>query len=184
VTAAIGLSAHIGWAAAATIAPGMPVVRVLRSERLELLKPDDLETGAPYHVAAGFLGLRRVPPPKHPEQSLKKGLQRQQRSAARLVAELCATLEAAGFRLEWAGLLVSRGRAAATFAEAIASHTQVRSVRSSLVVRMRSGDRMTPTPCLLCGWPCDRAAAAVVLDEALRHGSRRKAVASERSGCG
>jgi hypothetical protein len=121
--ASIGLSAHLGWAATATISVGRAGVRVLRTDRLEVAK--DREMVEPYHVAGGFQGLERVPRPANPERSLEKGLVRQRRAAARVVAELVSALADEGHRLAVAGLLVSRGRAAGSFERAVGSHTQI-----------------------------------------------------------
>jgi hypothetical protein len=123
--AAIGISAHLGWAATTTISVGKPGMRVLRTDLLEIAKPEDREAREPYHVAGGFEGLERVPQPSNPARGLKKGLQRQRRSAAKVIAELSSALAADGYRLAFAGLLVSRGRAAGTFEQAIGSHTQI-----------------------------------------------------------
>jgi len=132
--AAVGISAHLGWAASATVTVRKPGVRVLRTDRLELARPDERETREPYHVAGGFEGLERVPPPSNPEQRLRKGLERQRRSAARLVSGLASALAADGYRLAFAGLLVSRGRAADTFEQAVASHTQIH-IEEGIAVR-------------------------------------------------
>jgi hypothetical protein len=132
--AAIGISAHLGWAMATTIALGTSGLRVLRTDRLELAKPEDREIREPYHVAAGFDELARVAQPQHPEQSLKKGLERQRQAAARRVGALSSELAKDGFHLARAGLLVSRGRAATTFERAIASHTQVH-IEEGIAVR-------------------------------------------------
>jgi hypothetical protein len=130
--AAVGISAHLGWAAGATVRIGKSGVRVLRSERLEIAT--DRETVEPYHVAGGFQGLGRVPQPADPERSLKQGLARQRRAAARVVGALARALETDGYRLAFAGLLVSRGRAAASFAQAIGSHTQIH-IEEGIAVR-------------------------------------------------
>jgi hypothetical protein len=123
--AAIGISAHLGWAAATTVALEGAELRVLRSDRLEISKPDDRAAREPYHIAGGFDGLERVPRPPDPERVLRRGLERQRRAAARAIAALAADLETLGYRLACSGLLVSRGRAAASVEQALASHTQI-----------------------------------------------------------
>lgn len=132
--AAIGISAHLGWAATATIAVSRSGVRVLRTDRLEIAKPGDRELGEPYHVAGGFEGLERVPRPKNPERSLERGLERQRGAAAKVVEELASELEDEGYRIAFAGLLVSRGRAAPTFEKAIGSHTQIH-IQEGIAIR-------------------------------------------------
>jgi D-serine deaminase-like pyridoxal phosphate-dependent protein len=123
--AAIGISAHLGWAATTTIAVARSGVRILRTDHLEIAKPADRESREPYHVAGGFEGLERVLRPSDPERALEGGLQRQRRSAARVIGKLASALEADGTRLAFAGLLVSRGRAASSFDKAVGSHTQI-----------------------------------------------------------
>jgi hypothetical protein len=132
--AAMGISAHLGWAVATTIVPSQSGVRILRTHRLEIAKPDDRATREPYHVAGGFEGLERVPRPSNPRRSLERGLQRQRRSAARVVEKLASALAADGFRLAVAGLLVGRGRSASSFEQAIGSHTQIH-IEEGLAVR-------------------------------------------------
>ncbi len=132
--AAIGISAHLGWAATSTIAVGKSGVRVLRTDRLEIAKPGDRETGEPYHVAGGFEGLERVARPSNPERSLAKGLQRQRRSALRVISGLASALEDDGYRIAFAGLLVSRGRAAGSFEQAVGSHVQIH-IEEGIAVR-------------------------------------------------
>ena len=123
--AALGISAHLGWAATAAVVVGKSGVRVLRTDRLELVPGDDREALEPYHVAGGFHGLARVPQPPDPAASLKQGLARQRRLARRALAKLATELERDGHRLAFAGLLVSRGRRAKTLDAALASHTQI-----------------------------------------------------------
>ena len=144
--AAIGISAHLGWAATATITVGRPGLRVLRTDRLEIAGPDDRAAKEPYHVAGGFEGLERVPRPANPEAGLKHGLQRQRRSTRRATSEIEGALAAVGHRIAFVAILVSRGRPAATFEQAIGSHTQIHieegiAVRESLRLALtRSGN--------------------------------------------
>ena len=123
--AALGVSAHLGWAAAAAVAVGKSGLRVLRTERLELVPETDREAREPYHVAGGFEGLARVPQPSDPGASLERGLARQRRRVRRALAALSSSLERDGYRLAFAGLLVSRGRRADSVDGALASHTQI-----------------------------------------------------------
>lgn len=132
--AALGISAHLGWAATATVVVARTGVRVLRTDRLEIAPPEDREIREPYHVAGGFHGLERVPRPRDPERSLEKGLERQRRAAARQVDALASTLAEAGYRIAFAGLLVSRGRAAPTWEKAVGSHTQIH-IEEGIAVR-------------------------------------------------
>jgi hypothetical protein len=132
--AAIGLSAHLGWAATACIAVSRGRLRVLRSDRLELSASGDREVVEPYHVAGGFDGLSRVPPPPDPKASVESGLRRQRRAAVQATDALCRSLASEGYRITFAGLLVGRGRAAESLERAIGSHTQIH-VEEGLAVR-------------------------------------------------
>jgi len=133
--AAIGISAHLGWAATATVSVGRSGVRILRTDRLEIGSPDDRAIREPFHVAAGFDGLARVPRPPAAERGLRRALEA-------LAAEGCA--------LSLGGLLVGRGRSAASFEKAVASHTQVHveegiAVRESLRTALEAlGARVVP----------------------------------------
>jgi hypothetical protein len=146
--AAIGISAHLGWAATATVTVARPGLRVLRTDRLEIAGPEDRAAREPYHVAGGFEGLERVPRPAHPEAGLKRGLQSQRRSTRRAVGATEAALAAVGHRIAFAGILISRGRPAASFEQAIGSHTQIHieegiAVRESFRLALtRSGNRV------------------------------------------
>ncbi len=132
--AAIGVSAHLGWAAVSTIAVGARGVRVLRTDRLEIAKPGDREACEPYHVAGGFHGLARVPRPPQPERRLAKMLDRQRELARRCVEALSEELATSGHRIAFAGLLVGRGRASGSFEQAVGSHTQIH-IEEGLAVR-------------------------------------------------
>jgi hypothetical protein len=123
--AAIGVSAHLGWAASAAVVVGKSGVRVLRTDRLEIAGPSDRAAREPYHVAGGFEGLDRVPRSADPEASLQQGLSRQRRLAKRAVRQLSSALESAGYRVAFAGILVGRGRQASSLERAVGSHTQI-----------------------------------------------------------
>ena len=130
---AIGVSAHLGWAATAVIAVGKDAPRILRTERLELT-PGDREATEPYHVSGGFHGLRRVPRPPDPEAALKRNLTKQRQSVRRATAKLERELARTGHRIAFVGILVSRGRRAASFEQAVGSHTQVH-IEEGIAVR-------------------------------------------------
>ena len=140
--AAIGISAHLGWAATATVTLGKSGLRVLRTDRLEIADSDDRPAKEPYHVAGGFEGLERVPRPADPEAALEKGLRRQRRSTERAIGEVESTLASSGHRVAFVGILVSRGRPAATFEQAIGSHTQIH-IEEGIAVR--ESFRLAPT---------------------------------------
>jgi hypothetical protein len=132
--AAIGVSAHLGWAATSVVVPGKNGLRVLRTDRIESAEPGDREASEPFHVAGGFHGLRRVPRPADPKAVRDRGLRMQRRQTERAVRRLAKALEHDGFRLTCAGILVSRGRPADDLERAIGSHTQIH-IEEGLAVR-------------------------------------------------
>jgi len=132
--AALGVSAHLGWAATAAITAGKRGPRVLRTDRIEVTDPADRAAREPYHVAGGFEGLERVPRPPDPKAALERGLQRQRRSADGAIAKLERALADSGHQIAFVGMLVSRGRTAATFERAVASHTQIH-IEEGIAVR-------------------------------------------------
>ena len=132
--ASIGVSAHLGWAAAAIIAIGRSGPVVLRSDRLATAPERDREAREPFHVAGGFEGLDRVPPPKNPQKVLERGLGVQRRFTSKEIAALAAELSKLDYEIATAGILVSRGRPAASFEKSIGSHTQIH-IEEGLAVR-------------------------------------------------
>jgi hypothetical protein len=132
--ASIGVSAHLGWAATAIVACDRQALRVLRSDRIQTAPDDDRDISEPYHVAGGFDGLRRVPPPANPKEVVRSGLRKQQRYTARVLAGVAKQLADQGHRLAFGGILVSRGREARDFEKAIGSHTQIH-IQEGLAVR-------------------------------------------------
>ncbi len=132
--ASIGVSAHMGWAATATVAVTRDGIRVLRTDRIETAPGDDREAQEPYHVAGGFHGLARVPVPGDPQVIVRRGLGKQRRATARALRALARALEGEGYALRRGGLLVGRGRPAPDVARAVASHPQIH-VEEGLAVR-------------------------------------------------
>lgn len=153
--ASIGVSAHLGWASTATVRVDRGVLRVLATDRIETARPGDREALEPYHVAGGFEGLERVPPPSNPGAALQRGLRKQRKHTARALADLAGRFAGEGQRIAFAGILISRGRPAPSLDRAIGSHTQIHieegiavreSIRSALVeagARVREIDRKT-----------------------------------------
>ncbi len=139
--ASIGVSAHLGWAATSVLACDKRSLRILRTDRIETSPEGDREASEPYHVAGGFHGLARVPPPANPEAVLRRGLQKQQRFTARTLQRLAVELAALDHKLALAGILVSRGRPAPSFEKAIGSHTQIH-IQEGLAVRAAIGSAL------------------------------------------
>lgn len=132
--AAIGVSAHLGWAATAALTAGRRGLQVLRTDRVEIGDRGDRAAIEPYHVAGGFQGLERVPRPRDAKAALEQGLERQRRSARSAVAKLERALADSGHRIAFVAILVSRGRPAATLEQAIGSHTQIH-IEEGIAVR-------------------------------------------------
>jgi hypothetical protein len=131
---ALGISAHMGWASVVAITSADPLLRVLRSDRLETARRGDHGGGAPYHLAAGFVGAERRPAPRDPAAVVERGLARQRGHTQRTFAGLIGALESAGQRPTRAALLVGKGRLAASLERILASHAQIH-VAEGLAVR-------------------------------------------------
>lgn len=138
---AIGVSAHLGWAATAILRVRSGLPQVLHTERIETAVATDRESQEPYHVAGGFEGLSRVPVPANPEAVLSRGLGKQQRCAARSLEALLSGI-AGGGRFAFAGILVSRGRKAPSFAKAVGSHVQIH-IEEGIAVRASIAQALT-----------------------------------------
>jgi hypothetical protein len=142
--AALGISAHLGWAATATVEVAKTGIRVLRSDRIETAPASHREAQEPFHVAGGFDGLERVPPPPKPRAVLTRGLGKQRRFCVREISKLCDTLtKDSGHALSAAAILVSRGCPAPSFEKSVGSHTQIHieegiAVRDSLARALRA----------------------------------------------
>ena len=121
---ALGVAAHMGWAAVAVVARGGRAIRVLRTERIDTADPGDREAIEPYHVAAGFDGLERVPRPSDAAAILKRGLAKQRRHTRAGFRKLCRELRDAGHDVTNAAILSGRGRMAASLDNVLASHAQ------------------------------------------------------------
>jgi len=143
--AAIGISAHMGWAATTVIAIERKRLRVLRTDRIATAEAGDREALEPYHFAGGFDGLARVPRPPDPQKALERGLSKQRRFAARSIEKLTRALADHDYRLARAGLLVGRGRPAPDFEKAIGAHPQIHvqeglAVRASIAAALAAAD--------------------------------------------
>ena len=110
ISVCTAFKAHLGWvnAVAVDVDAASPTLRLAR--RIDLFNDeDDPEVVSPYHVAGGWSGQERVPPPADPAAVVRRGLRRQ----AAAVAERLAAFreELAGQRLDWARavLLTRRG---------------------------------------------------------------------------
>ena len=122
VDASIAFATHLGWAAVA-------IVRVdpttLHTFRLLTATPDDRLASEPYHVAGGFEGLERVPPPSDPQATLRTGLERQQQQTATNLERLLRELDGWQVHRWRAALFTARGRQGGSLAKILASHAQI-----------------------------------------------------------
>ncbi len=120
----LGFSTHLGWCACtATLIQGVEIAAT-RTFRLTTAEPDDRLALEPYHVAGGFDGLNRVPPPSEPDALVELGLTRQRTATLAALGELLDQLT--GWpRPARAGLLTGRGRQAASLEKVLSSHTQI-----------------------------------------------------------
>ncbi len=121
----VAFKAHMGWVNAVAVARSGPRLRCLRAERVDLLPHGDRDLIEPYHVAGGWDGLDRVPPPADPAAVVRRGLRRQARSAITVLRSYRDQLEDAGLRWDRAVLLTGRGRLGDDLPRILASHTQI-----------------------------------------------------------
>jgi hypothetical protein len=166
--AALGFSAHMGWAAVVSVALEKGAIRVLRTDRIATGTMDDPETVEPYHVASGIDAPERRPP-ANPREIIRRGLTKQRRYTLASLRALAGELRDSGFPLESGSILCGRGRNAASLDRILASHAQIHTaegiaVREALAdalgklhLRVERVDRDT----LLV-----KAAAALKLEEA------------------
>jgi len=113
----------MGWAATASLARRGGKLTVLRTDTI--VTGNDRESVEPYHVAGGFDGLARVPPPDDPETTVKMGLQKQLEVTRRQFARLSRDLAVQGHKIKDAVILTGRGKLAASLAKILSSHTQI-----------------------------------------------------------
>ena len=121
----LGFSTHLGWVCVTAVRSRQREIAGVRTFRLETSPPGIREALEPYHVAGGFDGLQRVPPPADPAVSVARGLDKQQRTTAKNLKLLIRALEDWGVGVCAAGLFVGRGRQAPTLEKILASHTQI-----------------------------------------------------------
>ena len=122
---AVGVATHLGWVAVAVLEMRRPYGAapvVLHTAHLPLTGPDDREAQEPYHVAGGFDGLDRVPPPPDPRKVIDRGIARQRRGAR---VAFRALLEPFAAPVKWGAVLAARGRVQTELEKILASHAQI-----------------------------------------------------------
>ena len=123
--AAVGIFTHMGWVTAVTVVASDQFIKVVRTERIDTGDAGDREAIEPYHVAAGFRGLDRVPPPPDPQSVIRRGLKKQQRHTLRNFRKLLGDMSDLGFEIADAAILAGRGKLAASLDKVLASHAQI-----------------------------------------------------------
>ncbi|MGD8417900.1 MAG: hypothetical protein PVH91_12640 [Pseudomonadales bacterium] len=123
-TVGLGFSCHLGWIAASAVLVRDRAITAVVTFRLATARDGDRLAQEPYHVAGGFDGLARVPPPSDPAGAIRKGLARQATQTRKSLAACLACLEG------WppaavAAVLTARGRQAAALSRVLASHAQI-----------------------------------------------------------
>jgi hypothetical protein len=121
----LGFSTHLGWVCVTAVRSRQREITSVRTFRLETSPPGDREVLEPYHVAGGFDGLQRIPPPTDPAASVARGLDGQRRTTAKNLKLLTRSLEDLNVGVCAAGLFVGRGRQAPTLEKILASHAQI-----------------------------------------------------------
>jgi hypothetical protein len=172
---ALGIDAHMGWAAVSVIARSQHAIRVIRTERIDTADSGDREALEPYHVAAGFDGIERMPRPSDAAAILARGLARQRRHTLASCRKLCSELRDSGHDVTNAAILSGRGRMSASLDNLLASHAQIHiaegiAVRESiatalvelgLTVEPIDKQSLYDRAARILGMSCDEIAAAL-----------------------
>lgn len=120
----LGFSCHLGWIAASAVLARSGAITAVVTFRLSTARDGDRLAQEPYHVAGGFDGLTRVPPPPDPAAVIRKGLTRQATETRKSLAACLASLDGWPAPVA-AAVLTARGRQAATLSRVLASHAQI-----------------------------------------------------------
>ncbi len=121
----VAFKAHQGWANAVVVGCSGTGIEVLGVRRVETGDPTDRETTEPYHVAAGFDGLTRVPRPADPAAVVRRGRRKQQRLAELGLGALRRSLEQSNWKWTRAVILTGRGKLVAELEHTLAAHSLV-----------------------------------------------------------
>ena len=132
--AAIGFRAHMGWAVAVGIALADSGPQLVLSSIIATAPEGDRIAKEPYHVAAGWDGLTRVPPHPDPAAAVALGRKTQERAASNAVADIVAELKSKKLRVVVGALLATRGLQSYTLEEALSHHSHVH-VAEGMAVR-------------------------------------------------
>jgi hypothetical protein len=132
--AAIGLRAHTGWVAAVAVTLDDSGPCVVHSSIIMTAPDGDRTAKEPYHVAAGWDGLTRVPPHPNPAAAVAQGRKTQERMASQGIAEIITELEAKKLKVTAGAVLATRGLQSYTLEEALSCHSHVH-VAEGMTVR-------------------------------------------------
>lgn len=123
-TVCVAFKAHLGWVNAVAVRSRARRPAAVLAMRLDLFDGSDREAVEPYHVAGGWDGLHRVPPPADPASVIRRGRAKQARAAERSLSALEGTLIAGGHAWRRAVVLTGRGRLGA-IDQVLRSHAQI-----------------------------------------------------------
>ncbi|MGE0623861.1 MAG: hypothetical protein AB7I04_25390 [Pseudomonadales bacterium] len=121
----IAFKAHMGWLNAVAVAMSSSKPRPLRVERVDLFKGQGREVVEPYHVAGGWDGLERVPPPPDPGKVVAAGRKRQMAATKKNLRAFRKSLEAEALDWQRAVVLIGRGWLGHTLDEILAHHSHI-----------------------------------------------------------
>jgi hypothetical protein len=132
--AAIGLRAHMGWAAAVGIALEDGAPQLVFSSIIATAPEGDRIAKEPYHVAAGWDGLTRVKPHPDPAAAVAQGRKTQERMASKAIANIVSELKAKKLKVVAGAVLATRGLQTYTLEEALGHHAHIH-VAEGMAVR-------------------------------------------------
>lgn len=121
----VALKAHLGWMNAVAVEIDSRTPKPVHAQRVDLLNAEDREVTEPYHVAGGWSGLERVPPPEDPVAVIRRGRQAQVRLAKSALATFRSMLEQQGFLWVRAVVLTGRGRLGDDLKHILGSHAHI-----------------------------------------------------------
>jgi hypothetical protein len=124
----------MGWAAAVgiTLVDGAP--QLVHSSIIATAPDGDRIAKEPYHVAAGWDGLTRVPPHPDPASAVAQGRKTQERMASKAIADIVAELKAKKLKVAAGAVLATRGLQSYSLEEALSHHAHVH-VAEGMAVR-------------------------------------------------
>jgi hypothetical protein len=123
--AAIGFRVHSGWAAGVAVCMEGPTPKVLRRERLQLVKTFSYKFRQPYHTAEK-LGLGRA-------RNFVDGVREEAEELAQeAICGAQAALKEAGYELKRGGLLLASGRILPGLEKILASHALIHTADGEL----------------------------------------------------